>query len=314
MGSGSQHARIGVVIVNHNTPLLASVAVESVLADDAEFKARTMVVNVGCSSTGRYAQEQSVLEVMDIEENVGFGAANNAAIAALGDECSSLLLLNSDASIAPGCMGALHGALMRCDRVGAAGPKILWPSGELQYSCARKRISLTTEMVTMMGEVWPSAARAARALVCYPRGAYERPFYPRYLSGACFLIRREAWLQAGGFDERYFMYGEDIQLFSDLRRRGWFLVYEPSARCTHVGGASSTGFGYPSPTERASMLLFFSNEGATRALAFRFLLGLEAGMLLGKALVRGRRNLGLAGDLARIALGPARGPALSRGG
>ena len=89
MGSRSEHARIGVVIVNHNTPLLASHAVESVLADNVELKARTIVVNVGCSSSGRYAPGQSVVKVMDIEENVGFGAANNAAIATLGDECSA---------------------------------------------------------------------------------------------------------------------------------------------------------------------------------------------------------------------------------
>jgi N-acetylglucosaminyl-diphospho-decaprenol L-rhamnosyltransferase len=61
-----------------------------------------------------------------------------------------------------------------------------------------------------------------------------------WLSGACLLLRREAWEAVGGFDPGYFMYFEDVDLGDRLGRAGWQNVYVPRARVTHVG-AHSTG-------------------------------------------------------------------------
>ncbi|MCL2464654.1 MAG: glycosyltransferase, partial [Micrococcales bacterium] len=59
-----------------------------------------------------------------------------------------------------------------------------------------------------------------------------------WLSGACLLLRREAFEQVGGFDERYFMFFEDLDLGERLGRAGWTNVYVPAAHVTHLGGTS----------------------------------------------------------------------------
>src|SRR5665811_1651865 len=66
-------------------------------------------------------------------------------------------------------------------------------------------------------------------------GAERRP---DWLSGACLLLRREAFEAVGGFDEGYFMFFEDLDLSERLGKRGWTNVYLPSAKVTHVGGTS----------------------------------------------------------------------------
>ena len=60
-----------------------------------------------------------------------------------------------------------------------------------------------------------------------------------WLSGACLLLRREAFEQVGGFDPAYFMYFEDVDLGDRLGRAGWLSVYAPAARVHHVGGATT---------------------------------------------------------------------------
>jgi N-acetylglucosaminyl-diphospho-decaprenol L-rhamnosyltransferase len=61
-----------------------------------------------------------------------------------------------------------------------------------------------------------------------------------WLSGSCQLIRREAFDSVGGFDTRYFMYFEDVDLGDRLAQAGWLNVYAPSARVTHEGGHSTS--------------------------------------------------------------------------
>jgi N-acetylglucosaminyl-diphospho-decaprenol L-rhamnosyltransferase len=60
------------------------------------------------------------------------------------------------------------------------------------------------------------------------------------LSGSCLLLRRTAFESVGGFDSRYFMYFEDVDLGDRLGRAGWLNVYVPSAEVTHLGGHSTS--------------------------------------------------------------------------
>ena len=64
------------------------------------------------------------------------------------------------------------------------------------------------------------------------------------MSGACFLVRREAWDAVGGFDPSYFMYMEDVDLCWRLGRAGWGVGYEPAARVLHVQGVSTNRHPY----------------------------------------------------------------------
>jgi N-acetylglucosaminyl-diphospho-decaprenol L-rhamnosyltransferase len=65
----------------------------------------------------------------------------------------------------------------------------------------------------------------------------ERPV--GWLSGSCLLLRRSAFDEVNGFDERYFMYMEDVDLGDRLHRAGWLNVYVPSAEVLHDKGHST---------------------------------------------------------------------------
>jgi GT2 family glycosyltransferase len=75
--------------------------------------------------------------------------------------------------------------------------------------------------------------------VIWDRAAYDVPGSPDWLSGACLLIRRSAFEAIGGFDERFFLYCEDIDICRRLRAAGYDLRYEPAATVRHIGGASA---------------------------------------------------------------------------
>jgi N-acetylglucosaminyl-diphospho-decaprenol L-rhamnosyltransferase len=65
-----------------------------------------------------------------------------------------------------------------------------------------------------------------------------------WVTGACFLVRREAFDAVGGFDDRYFMYVEEVDLCWRLARAGWRTGYESSARVRHLGGVSTAAVPY----------------------------------------------------------------------
>ena len=88
------------------------------------------------------------------------------------------------------------------------------------------------------------------------------------MSAACLLLRREAFDQLGGLDERFFLYAEDVDLCRRLARAGWHLRYVPEARVQHRRGASAAV--QPSLTERwyrASQIGFYDKHRSRIALA-----------------------------------------------
>lgn len=118
-----------------------------------------------------------------------------------------------------------------------------------------------------------------------------------WVSGACFLIRRETWDDLDGFDESYFMFLEDVDLCWRARRHGWNVVYEPAARVTHAVGVSRARHPYRMAFEHHRSLMRFaarSSPGARQVLLPFVLLGLGARLVLEWVqLVRGRGRTAL---------------------
>ena len=168
--------------------------------------------------------------------------------------------------------------------LGAVGPRLTYEDGTTQWPCARRLPTVFQQFAQALAR----GSRAAGAATYYPASAYAEAFEPEALSGACMLVRRDAWNTVGGFDERYFLYGEDLKLCWDLRKAGWRLAYEPQSRCTHLLGRSAVHRGGLVYVERSSMLLFLSQtEGRARGLLGRVAVAVQgARVLLGAALGR----------------------------
>jgi len=166
--------------------------------------------------------------------NLGYGAAAN--LGAAGATTPWLLVCNSDLVWPPGALDALVALGDAHPAAGALGPALLNEDGTV-YPSARELPSLTAGAGhAVFSRVWPGNPWTRRYQARQATGPGQRT--AGWLSGACLLLRREAFEAVGGFDEGYFMFFEDVDLGERLARAGWANLYVPQVRVTHLGGTS----------------------------------------------------------------------------
>nr|WP_222132299.1 glycosyltransferase family 2 protein [Pseudonocardia sp. C8] len=184
----------------------------------------------------RAAAQRPEVTFLPIGENVGYGAAANRGVAALDAAYGWVVVANPDLEWGRGALDTLLDAGRRHPRAGALGPLIREPSGAV-YPSARELPSLVAGAGhAALGPVWPDNPWTA----AYRRSREDLTERAAgWLSGSCLLLRRAAFDSVDGFDPRYFMYFEDVDLGDRLARAGWRNVYVPSAEVVHVGGAST---------------------------------------------------------------------------
>jgi GT2 family glycosyltransferase len=180
------------------------------------------------------AQASAVL--LDAGRNLGYGKAMNLGVASTeGSEW--ILLANPDLTLAPGTLDELIRVGESDERIGAVGPLLYTPVGEI-YPSARRLPSLRHGIGhALLSPIWKRNPFTLAYLADRENPPRERD--AGWLSGACILVRRSAFTQIDGFDDKFFMYFEDVDLCARLSRAGWRVVYAPSAVVTHVGGHST---------------------------------------------------------------------------
>ncbi|MGW4481891.1 glycosyltransferase family 2 protein [Rhodococcus triatomae] len=165
--------------------------------------------------------------------NIGYGGAINRAVAELDSDAEFVVVANPDIRWEAGSIDALLEAAERWPRAGALGPLVREPDGTV-YPSARHVPGLVSGAGhAVLGTVWPSNPWTTRYRQ-EDEKISERSV--GWLSGSCLLVRRAAFDSIGGFDSRYFMYMEDVDLGDRLGRAGWHNVYVPDAEVTHAKG------------------------------------------------------------------------------
>ena len=189
--------------------------------------------------------------------NLGYGAASNRAVA--GARSPWVVVANPDVVWMPGSLDELLDAADRWPRAGAVGPAVRTPDGDL-YPSARAKPSLGRGIGhALVGWWWP--ANPWTASYRGERGSpVEEPV--GWLSGACLLLRRDAFEAVDGFDESYFMFMEDLDLGDRLGQAGWQSVYVPAAVVEHAGGHSWH--------HRPARMLYHHHSSAYRYVARRY--------------------------------------------
>jgi N-acetylglucosaminyl-diphospho-decaprenol L-rhamnosyltransferase len=171
-------------------------------------------------------------------ENRGLCAGWNIGIRATTAE--HVLVLNADAWLVENALEALVDAADRHPRAAAIGPRLLNTDGTLQRS------------VRGYPTVWRIATEYLYLRKLAPRSQALNAFYGagfdheterevEWVMGASVLVRRAAYEDVGPFDERYFMFSEEVDWMRRAADRGWSVVFTPDARCVHVGGAAHGG-------------------------------------------------------------------------
>ena len=226
-------ARVACVVVTYDAlpwieRCLASVAgIETVVVDNGSSDGTVDVVRE------RFPQVR-VLE----SSNDGLAAGWNRGIAETG--CEHVLVLNADAWLVEDALSRLVAAADRHPRAAAIGPKLLNPDGSLQRSV--RGFPTTWRLATEYLYLRKLAPRSRSLNAFYGAGFdHESERAVEWVMGACFLLRRNAYDEVGPFDERFFLFSEEVDWMRRATDRGWSVVFTPEARCVHVSGAAHGG-------------------------------------------------------------------------
>jgi GT2 family glycosyltransferase len=225
---------VDIVVVSHNTRGDLEACLAAVRASPPRAPHRIVVVDNASTDGSADAVEARWPDIRVIRSarNVGFGAANNLAIRESGADL--VLLLNSDTIAPPGAVDRLIDRLQQTGAA-AAGPRLVDAAGRPEVSFGRK-LSPWSELVQRTRT--RIARRPGRLARWYVDRLVARERFVDWVSGACLLLRRRAAVDAGLFDERYFMYEEDVDLCVAIGARGGRVLYTPSAEIVHRRGRS----------------------------------------------------------------------------
>jgi GT2 family glycosyltransferase len=192
--------------------------------------------------------------LVDNPGNPGYASACNRGLGATSEPY--VFILNSDVEFLEDGMEEVLDYLDAHPDVGVLGPMLLNSDGTVQMSCRRFPSMMENAVHGFLGEVWPDNPFTKS----YQMKDMERnePRDVDWVSGAAMLLRRDAVEKVGGFDERYFMYVEDVDLCWRVKRAGYRVVYHPAFRLVHhIGRASSQQSLRMLYRHHQSMFIFF---------------------------------------------------------
>jgi GT2 family glycosyltransferase len=238
---------LSVIIVNWNSAEHLRKCLSSIAADQNSPDLEVLVVdNASYDGSAEMVRRQFPwVRFIQSAENLGFAGGNNLARQhAQGD---TLLFLNPDTEVFPSALKRMLVRLWASPGVGAVGPRLL-----------NSDLSLQTTCLQAFPTFWNLLFDADALKVMFPRWRIwgMRPLFSNgtdadvagMISGACLMVRRDAFDHVEGFSPEYFIYGEDLDLCYKLKNAGWTLKYVDSAEVVHHGGQSTksrseSGFG-----------------------------------------------------------------------
>ena len=208
---------LAVVVVTHDSAAAIGTTLRALLPQLADGDELVVVDTASADATLDAVRDAAPdAEVLALKENLGF--AGGASAGARRTTAPLLLFLNPDSTPEPGCIDALRACAAGRPRWGAWQALVLQPDGT---------VNSAGNPVHFLGFAWAGQHGAPADAIG------NEPHVVASASGAALTVRREAWDGVGGFDERYFMYGEDVDLSLRLRLAGWRVGLAPAARVVH---------------------------------------------------------------------------------
>lgn len=231
---------VSIVIVSFNTRDLLRACLASLPAAAGPRTFETIVVDNDSrdGSDGMVEREFPGVRLIRSGRNLGFAAANNRGFAEARGRF--LYCLNPDTRSHPGSIDALVRILETEREVGYVGPRLLNDDGTHQLSAYRFHTALTPFVSWSMLGLDRRFPHSRHATSMHHAYGCDEPFRAEWLLGAAILVRRETLERAGGFDESYFLYAEEIEWCHRMARAGWRGRYAPEATVTHVRSASTS--------------------------------------------------------------------------
>jgi N-acetylglucosaminyl-diphospho-decaprenol L-rhamnosyltransferase len=240
---------VAAVVVDHAAGPLLTECVRSLLDDGAS---PVVVVDNGEPGSAQRAlgallSERDAEDVVVVQprKNLGFGSGVNRGLAVLSGMTPSpewVLVSNPDLRVHPGALDALRTVLETRPAWAMVGPRIFTEEGDVYPSVRRFPSFLDAAGHALLALFVPENRFTKRYNPGAPEG--EGVVEAGWISGSCFLARRGALEELGGFDESYFMYAEDMDLCWRAHQAGWGLGFTGAAGVTHVQGVSTARHPY----------------------------------------------------------------------
>lgn len=173
------------------------------------------------------------IEIVDMARNVGFAKAANTGFRRT--KAAYVLFLNPDTRPTADAIATLLRMLLDQPEIAAVGPALVDVDGRIQHAGGGWQPRPANAITHLLG----INSRWTHPIVATPSAGRITPV--GWLAGTCLMVRRAPFEDVGGFDESYFLYGEDVGLGRRLASAGWSLVLAGTALVEHRGGGSAPG-------------------------------------------------------------------------
>ncbi|WP_405611286.1 glycosyl transferase family 2 [Polaribacter sp. Asnod1-A03] len=175
---------------------------------------------------------QKEVEYIGVGNNIGFGAGHNVVLPRVKEESKFHLVLNPDVSFTSLVIPNLISALEKEENVSMIAPKVLFPNGEHQYSC--RRFPLISELLVRRFTFLQPLFKSTKFKGQYKDKDLKKPFFVEWVTGCFHLYKTLDFVSLQGFDERYFLYMEDVDICKRIDELGKKTIYFPKEEIVHV--------------------------------------------------------------------------------
>jgi N-acetylglucosaminyl-diphospho-decaprenol L-rhamnosyltransferase len=289
-GQADHRPDVSVIVVNYNTAHLLSRMLSALEGGRGALTLQVIVVD-NASTDGSVAllrSEHPFVELIENSSNVGFGRANNQALARVRGR--HVLLLNTDAFVAVDTLPMTVEFIDTHPECGVLGVKLVGEDGSLQPSCRY----FPTPWNVFLNSTGLHRLFSRTRLVDDMSWDHEAVRDCDWVPGCYYLVRRAVIERVGLFDPKYFLYYEEVDHCRAVRRAGWKVTYFPYTRVVHIGGESARTEGKLSSVGRqlstlqieSELLYFRKHHGIAGVMTAVFLGMLGDGIEVCKGLVR----------------------------
>lgn len=177
------------------------------------------------------------LETKDVkyianEKNIGFGAGHNKIINEIKHLSDYHLILNPDVIFKFDLISILINQINKYDDVAMIAPKVIFPNGKHQFSC--RRYPSFMELILRRSNALRTYYKSVIETGEYRDLDISKSFFPEYITGCFHLYKTEDFVKFNGFDERYFLYMEDVDICKKIDNLGKKKLYYPNEEIIHV--------------------------------------------------------------------------------
>lgn len=236
---------LSIIIVSFNTKNLLLDCIQSIQKYTKGVSYEIVVVdNASIDGSVEAVDETSGVKVIRNKKNEGFARANNQGTErALG---RYILFLNSDTKLQEDSLTRMVSFMDKNNQAGVVSCKLLNSDGSTQASGGNFPTLLRIFLWATFLDDIPFVSRSLGAYHLHAGASFmaksdDWEHQQDWVSGAVFLVRAEIVKSIGGFNEDFFMYGEDVEYCFRIKKAGWGIWYIPQTSILHIGSASSGG-------------------------------------------------------------------------